>query len=81
VARSTVLAGALTLTAFGALALLVQRVVGDSWPGLLAAGVVGTVVLVAGTLAARRTFQLQAFGMDLPRFGDHGRRHVGDDDV
>ena len=81
VARCTLLAAGLTLTAFGVVALLVQEMLGDTLVGLLVAGTTGTVVLVAGVLAGHRTFQLSAFGIDLPNFGGHGRRHVGDDEA
>jgi hypothetical protein len=57
-----VLAALLTLTAFGAVAWLLQRALGDGWVGLLAALVVGTVLLVAGTVTAHQTFHLRAFG-------------------
>ena len=66
VARSTVLAAALTVTCFGVVALAVQEVLGDNWTGLVTAGVIGTILLVAGTLAGHRVFQLDAFGIPVP---------------
>ncbi len=67
IARSTVLAAVLTLTAFGLVAVLVQQALGDGWAGLVVAAVVGTGLLVAGTLAAHETFQLRAFGFPVSR--------------
>lgn len=66
IARSTVLAALLTLGAFGLVSVLVQQALGDGWGGLAVAVVTGTILLVAGTLTAHRTFELHAFGFRVP---------------
>lgn len=71
VAASTLLAGSISLTLFGALPLLVRAQLGDTWPALLTALGIGALLWLVAVVTLRRPLRLDAFGIRLPTLRDY----------